>query len=108
MSTYAENSADRERAARKKAQDAHIDKVTRACDADVAANTSKRGEWKRMKYERASFTVVTASEAYRKGWDEIFGKSAEGHSDSQGDSTDSDAVREASAASSEVGSGPAA
>lgn len=29
---------------------------------------------KTMKYERPSFIVVTASVAYRRGWDETFGK----------------------------------
>lgn len=28
----------------------------------------------RMKYERPSFIVVTASQAYRAGWEAIFGK----------------------------------
>lgn len=42
-------------------------------DGHVAENTDKRGGWKGMKYERAQFTVVTASPAYREGWDRVFG-----------------------------------
>lgn len=32
----------------------------------------------RHKYERPSFIVVTSSEAFRRGWDEIFGKTPQG------------------------------
>lgn len=31
----------------------------------------------RHKYERPSFVVVTASEAFRRGWDEVFRKTPE-------------------------------
>ena len=32
---------------------------------------------KHMKYERASFVIVTSSEAYRQGWERMFGKEKE-------------------------------
>ena len=73
MSTYAENQAARERKVRKASQDAFLRRQTAQLDAETAAGTDKRGNWKgAMKYERPSFTVVTASEAFREGWDRIF------------------------------------
>lgn len=71
MATYAENAASRERAARKGNQDRFLSAQQSYFDADVKANTDKRGGWKRMKYERAEFTVVTASDAFRAGYDQI-------------------------------------
>ena len=41
------------------------------CDGSVAENTDKRGGWRGMKYARAQFTVVTASDAFRAGYDQI-------------------------------------
>ncbi len=44
-----------------------------------------------MKYERPQFTVVTASEAYREGWERIFGEdqgSVHEHLGEPGDSSD--------------------
>lgn len=64
MSTYAENSAARERLQRKRAQDQVLRSQT--AEFDLAAQDN------RMKYERPSFIVVTASQAYRDGWDRIF------------------------------------
>jgi hypothetical protein len=75
LATYAENAASRERAARKGAQDRFLSAQQQHFDADVKANTDKRGGWKRMKYERAEFTVVTASDAFREGYDKINWKS---------------------------------
>lgn len=65
MSTYAENAAARERSDRRRAQDSVLG--VQAAEFDLSARDNH------MKYERPSFIVVTASEAYRKGWDEIFG-----------------------------------
>lgn len=65
MGTYAENAAARERAARKRAQDSFLGAQARAFDLSAQDNHSKS--------ERPSFAVVTASEAYRAGWDQIFG-----------------------------------
>lgn len=54
-------------------------------DAETAAGTDKRGNWKgAMKYERPSFTVVTASDAYRKGWEYVFGKVSDEPADRPG------------------------
>ena len=72
MSTYAENAAARERKGRKAAQDQHMAGLHSRFDAEAAAARNKRGQHKTMKYERPSFTVVTASEAFREGWDRIF------------------------------------
>ena len=66
MSTYAENAADRERAASKAAQDRHLKGLHEGFDLSAKDV--------HMKYERPSFIVVTASEAYRSGWEAIFGK----------------------------------
>lgn len=71
MPTYAEYGAQRERAARKAAQDAELARRHAAFDLQVKDGTTKRGEWKGMKYERMQFAIVTASEAYRKGYDDI-------------------------------------
>ena len=65
MATYSENQADRERVSRKRAQDRHMAALHR--NFDQAAGDVH------MKYERPSFTVVTASVAFREGWDRIFG-----------------------------------
>jgi len=65
MSTYAENAAARERSANKRSQDTLLRAQQAEFDLAVKDN--------RMKYERPSFVVVTASEAYREGWDKIFG-----------------------------------
>ena len=67
MPTYTENAAARERSARKVAQDNHLRSLERQFDLAAKDNT--------MKYERPSFIVVTASKAYREGWDRIFQKS---------------------------------
>ena len=61
------------RAERRAAQDRFLSVQQRQFDGHVAENTDKRGGWRGMKYERAQFTVVTASPAYRDGWDRIFG-----------------------------------
>jgi hypothetical protein len=65
MATYAENAAARERASRKLVQDRQLNQQYAAFDLSAQDN--------HMKYERPSFIVVTASDAYRKGWDAIFG-----------------------------------
>ena len=67
MSTYAENAAARERSSQKLAQDRFLGQQTR--DFDLSAKDNH------MKYERPSFVVVTASEAYRDGWDRTFKQS---------------------------------
>lgn len=91
MPTYAENQAATERTARKNRQDRHLAANTRLFDAQTAANTDKRGGWKAMKYERKSFTVVTASDAYRSGYDRIvWGNDPQA---SMPDSTTADAVQ---------------
>ena len=64
MPTYAENQAARERKQRNAAQDQVLRRQT--AEFDLSAQD------KHMKYERLSFTVVTASEAFRDGWDRIF------------------------------------
>lgn len=74
MPTYAENAAARERAERKRAQDQHMAGLHAGFDRQTAEATDKRGNHKTMKYERPSFIVVTASKAYRRGWEEIFGE----------------------------------
>ena len=63
MSTYAENQAARERIAGKAAQDKFLRRQTR--EFDLAAQDT------RMKYERPSFVVVTSSDAFRAGYDQI-------------------------------------
>ena len=65
MATYADNHAARERAGRKRAQDDSLRSLHRQFDLS-AGDT-------RMKYERPSFAVVTASEEFRAGWDRTFG-----------------------------------
>ena len=70
MSTYAENAAARERASRKLAQDKIL--------GQQYAEFDRSAQDVHMKYERPSFIVVTASEAYRSGWDKIFNKSKGG------------------------------
>jgi hypothetical protein len=71
VATYAEHQAQRERAERRGRQDRFLAAQQSHFDADVAANTDKRGGWKRHKYERPSFAVVTASDAFRAGYDQI-------------------------------------
>lgn len=71
MSTYAENAAARERSGRKVAQDNFLRGQTQLFDGQAAEGTDKRGNWKGMKYERPSFTVVTASDKFRTGYDQI-------------------------------------
>ena len=66
MATYAENAAQRELKANRAAQDQILAERHRGFDLSAQDN--------HMKYERPSFAVVTASDAFRKGWDEIFGK----------------------------------
>ena len=41
-----------------------------------------------MKYERASFTVVTSSQAFRDGWEETFGTQQDGTDGSEGSTTE--------------------
>ena len=71
MTTYAQNAQTRELSGRRSRQDRHIASQTARFNAEMAARTDKRGGWKTMKYERPSFTVVTASDAFRKGYDAI-------------------------------------
>ena len=68
MSTYAENQAARERVGWKAGQDHFLARQT--AEFDLAAQDV------RMKYERPSFVVVTASRAFREGWEQIFGDKA--------------------------------
>ena len=63
MSTYAENQAARERTAGKAAQDQFLRRQAR--EFDLSAQDIH------MKYERPSFAVVTASDAFRAGYDQI-------------------------------------
>ena len=74
MPTYAQYGAIRETRERRMAQDRVMAERHAGFDADVAQNTDKRGGWKRMKWERPQFAVVTASDAFREGWDRIFRK----------------------------------
>ena len=69
MSTYAENQAARERTERKAGQDNFLARQTAEFDLSAQDN--------HMKYERPSFIVVTASEAYREGWEATFGPKPE-------------------------------
>ena len=64
MATYAENAAARERAKRKQAQDRFLGLQAREFDRSALDNHAKS--------ERPSFVVVTASDAYRRGWDRVF------------------------------------
>ena len=61
-----------QRADQRETQDKFLAEQARVFDGTVAENTDKRGGWRSMKYERPSFIVVTASEAYREGWEKIF------------------------------------
>ena len=63
--------SDRDLIAQRARQDRFLAAQQRQFDGDVRENTDKRGGWKRMKYQRASFTVVTASDSYREGYDQI-------------------------------------
>ena len=63
MATYAENAADRERADRRHAQDRLMAKRHYAYDLSA--------QDRHMKYERPQFAVVTASAAFREGYDAI-------------------------------------
>ena len=65
------NQEDLAQAARRAEQDRFLAVQQRQFDGQVRENTDKRGGWKGMKYERAQFTVVTSSPAYRKGYDHI-------------------------------------
>ena len=76
MSTYGDLARDKELAAQRKGQDAILARRHRQFNNEVADNTDKRGGWKGMKFERPSFIVVTASEAYRKGWERTFSESS--------------------------------
>jgi hypothetical protein len=61
---YAHYAHRREIASRRRAQDAR--------DAALHARFDAQAGEVRMKYERKQFAVVTASEAFREGWDRIF------------------------------------
>ena len=63
MPTYADNAADRDRAARKQAQDRVM--AQRHRDFDRSAQDQH------VKSERFSFAVVTASPAFRAGYEKI-------------------------------------
>lgn len=63
MPTYAENAAARERAERKRVSDREM--AVRHAGFDLSAGDIH------LKYERPSFTVVTASVAFREGYDQI-------------------------------------
>ena len=63
MPTYADNAADRERAAQRRAQDRLMAERHRAFDLSAQDH--------HMKYERPQFAVVTASDAFREGYDAI-------------------------------------
>ena len=72
MSTYAENARQREIVAGRAASNA--DMAARHAQFDLQAKDT------RMKYERPSFIVVTASEAFRAGYDHIdWGKESHDH-----------------------------
>lgn len=71
QNTYARNALKTELAGRRERQNAYIARTSAQFTAETAARTDKRGNYKAMKYERASFTVVTASEAYREGYEAI-------------------------------------
>ena len=73
-------SPDKHIAGQKGEQDRFLSAQSQYFDGYVAENTDKRGGWRGMKYERPSFVVVTASEAYRAGYDEInWGKENNDH-----------------------------
>ena len=63
MPTYADFAADRDRAARRAQQDRLMAERHRAFDLSA--------QDRHMKYERPQFVVVTASEAYREGYEAI-------------------------------------
>lgn len=63
---YAFYKHKRELKERRAVQDAAVAGLHRTFDLSAQDN--------HMKYERPSFIVVTASEAYRTGWDKIFRK----------------------------------
>ena len=63
MATYAQNARKRELAAQRAAQDAALRDLHRGFDLSAQDN--------HMKYERPSFAVVTATDAFRKGYDNI-------------------------------------
>lgn len=60
-------------AERRKAQDRALAAQQHFFDGFNKEHTDKRGGWRVMKYERPQFTVVTASAAYRDGWEKVFG-----------------------------------
>ena len=64
MPTYSHYAQERETVKRRAADDKRRAALHRQFDLQAQDVT--------MKYERPSFIVVTASEAYRKGWDETF------------------------------------
>lgn len=68
----------RERAERRARQDRFLAAQQAFCDGHVRENTDKRGGWRVMKYERAQFAVVTASDAYRRGYEQIQWNSPQG------------------------------
>lgn len=76
MPTYADYAADRERAASKAAQDRELKKLHEGFDLSAKDNHSKS--------ERPSFIVVTASGAFRDGWERIFGRKILGSSSTEG------------------------
>jgi hypothetical protein len=63
VATYAENAHRREIAARRRVQDARDAARHRAFDLAAQDN--------HFKYERAHFAVVTASDAFRAGYEQI-------------------------------------
>ena len=72
MSTYAENARQREIAAGRAATDQIM--AARHAEFDLSAQDTH------MKYERPSFIVVTASEAFRAGYDLVdWGKESHDH-----------------------------
>ena len=67
---YAFYAAQRERAVRRASQDAILDARHAAFDRSAQDRHSKS--------ERPHFAVVTASAAFRQGWDRLFGRPEHG------------------------------
>ncbi len=63
MSTYPELAKQREVKAQRAAQDQYLRRLHAGFDLSAQDN--------HMKYERPSFAVVTASDAFREGYDKI-------------------------------------
>ena len=61
--------SDSQLAARRRAQDRALAVQQHVFDGFTAENTDKRGGWRVPKSARAQFAVVSASEAYRTGYD---------------------------------------